>query len=240
MMNNENRQVINSIASTTPDNSTSYKEAIRKQIYKVVGNALDEETQAATLRLTEERQKAVELLVEENRTAIRDMVEEGKKIIRARAQAAPTSAAFSTEYIDEVITYISKLVESNGNGTTEEIPILEIPINKMDSTIWTELEILPPRDQDEIEAIDVYLNNLPQVISVELITMVDKSVFRVGSSEVVDYIEKLHSLPQVLAVEHVQEGERGKIQITLNAKAKLAKSQDEMNAKVKKIFHGKR
>lgn len=239
MMNNENRQVMNSVASTT-DSYISYKESVKKQIYRIVGSALDEETREATLRLTEERQKAVELLVEENKTAIRDMVEEGKKIIRARAQAAPTSAAFSTEYIDEVITYISKLVEPNGNGTTKEIPTLEIPINNTDSTIWTDLEILPPRDQDEIEAINVYLNSLPQVISVELITMVDKSVFKVGSSEAVDYIEKLCSLPQVLAVEHVHEGERGKIQITLSAKSKLAKTQDEMNAKVKKIFHGKK
>ncbi|MDO9333298.1 MAG: hypothetical protein Q7T57_02095 [Dehalococcoidales bacterium] len=239
MMNNENRQVMNSVASTT-DSYISYKESVKKQIYRIVGSALDEETREATLRLTEERQKAVELLVEENKTAIRDMVEEGKKIIRARAQAAPTSAAFSTEYIDEVITYISKLVEPNGNGTTKEIPTLEIPINNTDSTIWTDLEILPPRDQDEIEAINVYLNSLPQVISVELITMVDKSIFKVGSSEAVDYIEKLCSLPQVLAVEHVHEGERGKIQITLSAKSKLAKTQDEMNAKVKKIFHGKK
>jgi hypothetical protein len=224
----------------TPDSYDSYKESVKKQIYRIVGSALDEETREATLRLTEERQKAVELLVEENKTAIRDMVEEGKKVIRARAQAAPTSAVFSTEYIDEVITYISKLVEPNGNGTTKEIPTLEIPINNTDSTIWTDLEILPPRDQDEIEAINVYLNSLPQVISVELITMVDKSIFKVGSSEGVDYIEKLCSLPQVFAVEHVHEGERGKIQITLSTKSKLAKTQDEMNAKVKKIFHGKK
>jgi hypothetical protein len=239
-MTSENHQVMGSVASTTPDNYTSYKEAIKKQIYRIAGNAFEEETREATLRLTEERQKAVEFLVEENRSAIRDMVEEGKKIIRARAQAAPTSAAFSTEYIDEVITYISKLVKSNGNGTTKEIPTLEIPINNTDSIIWTDLEILPPRDQDEIEAINVYLNNLPQVISVELITMVDKSIFKVGSSEAVDYIEKLQSLPQILAVEHVKEDERGKIQITLSAKSKLAKTQDEMNAKVKKIFHGKK
>jgi hypothetical protein len=239
-MNNENSQVKNSVASTTIDSYDSYKESVREQIYRIVGSALDEETREVTQKLTEERQIVVELLVEENKIAIRDMVEEGKKIIRARAQVAPTSTAFSTEYIDEVIMYISKLVESNGNGTSKEIPTLEILINSADSTIWTELEILPPRDQDEIEAINVYLNNLPEVISVELITMVNKSIFKVGSSEAIDFIEKLHSLPQVLAVEHVQEGESGKVRITLNAKSKLTKTQDEMNAKVKKIFHSKK
>jgi hypothetical protein len=240
-MNNENHEVVNNnSASTTPDNHTSHKESIKQLLYKIVGNALDEETRETTLKLTEERQKAVELLVEENKMAIRDMVEEGKKVIHARAQAIPTSDAFRTEYIDEVITNISKLVESNGNGNTPEIPLLEIPINKIDSTIWADLEILPPRDQDEIEAINVYLNSLPQVISVELITMVDKSIFKVSSREAIDYIEKLYTLPQVLAVEQVREGEREKIQITLNAKAKLAKTQDEINAKVKKIFHGKK
>jgi hypothetical protein len=239
-MNNENIQVKNSVTSMTTDSNDGYKVSIRKQIYRIVGSALDEETREANQKLTEERQKAVALLVEENKIAIRDMVEEGKKIIRTRAQVAPTSTAFSTEYIDEVIMYISKLVESNGNGTSKEIPTLEIPIKSIDSTVWTELEILPPRDQDEIEAINVYLNNLPEVTSVELITMVDKSVFKVGSSEAIDFIEKLHSLPQVLAVEHVQEGKSGKVRITLSAKSKLTKTQDEMNAKVKKIFHGKK
>jgi hypothetical protein len=239
-MTNENRQVMDNVASTIPDNYASYKDSIRKQIYSIVGNAFEEETREVNLRLTEERQKAIELLVEENRHAIRDMVEEGKKVVRARAQTVTASVAFNAEYVDDLITYIYKLIKSNGNGTTEEIPTLEIPINKIDSTMWTELEVLPPRDQDEIEAINGYLNSLPQVVSVELKTMVDKSILKVCSREAIDFIEKLHSLPQVLFVEHVQEDERGKIQITLNTKSKLAKTQDEMNAKVKKIFHGKK
>jgi len=256
-MNTENQQTQNSVVSTTTDPNINYKEAVRKQIYQIVGDALDEETRQTTLELAEEREKAIKSIVEENKLAIKEMVEEGKKIIRLRAQTVPALDAFRTEYIDEVIMYIYKMIESSNNGHGTEMPTLEIPETKMPTapeipetpeapkvnanpTFWMELEILPPRDQDEIEAIKVYLNSLPQITSVELTTWVDKSVFKVASSEAVDFIEKLRTLPQVLTVKDVRNGEQGKIQITLSAKAKLSKNQEEMNAKVKKIFRGKK
>jgi ABC-type Na+ efflux pump permease subunit len=61
-MDNENSQVKNSITSTITDSYNEYKESIRKQIYRVVGSALDEETREANQKLTEESQKAVEIL----------------------------------------------------------------------------------------------------------------------------------------------------------------------------------
>jgi hypothetical protein len=239
-MNKESSQTKEDVTLVTTDSNTNYKESVRKQLYQIIGTALDEETLEAAQRLAEERQKAIESLVEANKSAIKDMVEEGKKVIRARAQAAPTSDIFRTEYIDEVIMNIYKMIEKSNNGDGAEASVLEMPKVGTDSAIETELEILPPRDQDEIEAIRMYLDNLSPIISVELITMVDKSIFKVKANKTIDFIEELRPLPQVLAVEHVQENGRGKIRITLNAKSKLAKTQDEMNAKVKKLFHGKK
>lgn len=242
MINNENHQ--DNIAATAGSYS-SYKESIRRMIFQIVGNAFEEDMQDVSSKLHEEREKAVGLLVEENRVAIKDMVEEGKKLIQARAHVAPTTGTFQTEYIDEVIMHIYQLIGSvdtgsNGNDIGDEIPEIVTQNTDVKTTVWTELEILPPRDQDEIETIGLYMNTVPGIISLELKTMMEKSIYKVESEEPIDFVKKLQTLPQILAIEKVQENGLEKFQITLNTRSKLAKTQDEMDAKVKKIFHNKK
>lgn len=110
----------------------------------MVGSALDEETRKVALRLAVERQKAVDALVQENKSAIEDMVEEGKKIIRAKAQEVPTSDTPQTDYIEELIEHIFRMVEIPDNDTSLEIPESEVITNSINSNEWIELEILPP------------------------------------------------------------------------------------------------
>jgi hypothetical protein len=119
------------------------RESIRKQLYQMVGSALDEETRKVALSLAVEHQKAVDELVQENKSAIEDMVEEGKKIIRAKAQEVPTSDTPQTDYIEDLIEHIYRMVEIPDNDTGLEIPESEVITNNIDSIKWTELEILP-------------------------------------------------------------------------------------------------
>jgi len=266
MTNNDNHEVKNTATSAIIENKEIYKESVRKLLHDMIGNALDEDTRETTQKLTEERQKAIQVLVEENKSAIKGMVEEGKKIIRARSQVVPTADSFHTDYIEEVISHIYKMMGTPGNGSATEMlstetkpvppsstataapmpsaapqaaPALVAPTPAARPTQLIEIEILPPRGQEEIEAINAYLNNIPQVSTVELITMVDKSIFRVKTSEDFDFVWRLRSLPQVQEAKSILEGGREKIQITLQAKSKLVKTQEEMNAKVKKIFRSK-
>lgn len=110
----------------------------------MVGSALDEETRKVALRLAVEHQKAVDELVQENKSAIEDMVEEGKKIIRAKAQEAPLSDTCQTDYVEELIEHIFRMVEIPDNDTSLEIPESEVITNSINSNEWIELEILPP------------------------------------------------------------------------------------------------
>lgn len=223
-----------------PSGNGSYKETVRKQLNRIVQDALDKETQELTRLLNEERKKAVVLLVDENKIAIQEMVEEGKKIIWARAQVPLMDDALGTNYLEDLIEKVHDVVENDGASDAEELLKSLEPEIKVDRIEWTEVEILPPRDQDEIEVINDYLNRLPEIVSVELITLVDKSIFRIRTSETIDFVEVLGSLPQVLETKKVINGDHGKIQVTLQAKSKLARTQDDMNARVKKIFHGKK
>ncbi len=103
-----------------------------------------------------------------------------------------------------------------------------------------ELEILPPRDQNEIESIHVYLKNMHEVAQVELLTLVDKSLFKVTLNHPVDFMEKLGQLPQVHNAEEVRENGKKKIKIALAAKSKLERNHNEVNEKVNKIFSRKK
>jgi hypothetical protein len=241
MTTNNNHQDDNTLNSMKIENDKNNKELIRNSLQKMVGSALDEETREATMRIEEERQKAVKILVEENRSAIKALVQEGEKIIWMRAQAGLTSDTFQTDYIEHVIEHIYSMMATPGNVMAAEMPAHEVSTNSTNATKIesVELEILPPRDHNAIEAIHGYLTSIPQVSAVELITMVDKSIFRVTTKENVDFLGKLQSLPQVLEVKPMRDNGQEHIQITLMAKSKLVKSQEEMDAKVKKIFRGK-
>jgi hypothetical protein len=103
-----------------------------------------------------------------------------------------------------------------------------------------ELEILPPRDQKEIEAIEVYLKTLTEISSVELVTLIDKSIFKVTLQKPMDFMTKLGAIPEVHNAEEVREDGKRKIKIYLAAKIRLEKNQAEVNSKVNKIFGKKR
>ena len=103
-----------------------------------------------------------------------------------------------------------------------------------------ELEILPPRDQNEIESIHAYLKTMREVQEVELLTLVDKSLFKVTLNHPVDFMEKLGQLPQVHNAEEVRENGKKKIKIALSAKSKLERNHNEVNDKVNKIFNRKK
>jgi len=239
MSNDKNISMVD-VKPQAPSGNGSYKETVRKQLNRIVQDALDKETRELTRLLNEERQKAVSMLVDENKIAIQEMVEEGKKIIWARAQVPLTVDTLGTDYLDELFEKVHDAVENDGASDAQESFAPAQVETRVGRPEWTEIEILPPRDQDEIEAINDYLNGLPEIVSVELITLVDKSIFRIRTSETIDFVEVLSSLPQVLETKKVINGDHGKIQVTLQAKSKLARTQDDMNARVKKIFHGKK
>jgi len=75
------------------------------------------------------------------------------------------------------------------------------------------LEILPPRDQNEIESIHAYLKTMREVQEVELLTLVDKELVQSNIESPCRFMEKLGQLPQVHNAEEVRENGKKKIKI---------------------------
>lgn len=225
-----------------------YKEPIRKALYSVIGTAIEDEIQRATQEIMQERENAIKQLVEEERIIIQKIIGDEKKAIWTKVFEDKQSEEFNLEFIKEKLAEtleIEKTVsvtenkeiekpDENHDNNHNEINLESINENKV------ELVILPPRDQDEIAAINTFLINMPEAVTVELSTLVDKSIFRVNLNKPVDFIEKLGSIPQVLNAEEVNENGIKKIKITLLAKSKRERNQNEINEKVKKIFYKKR
>ena len=212
-----------------------FKESMKKNLYVVIGNAMDEETRQATKEIIKERENAIKQLADETRALFKKLLEEEKKSIWANELQSTISAVFNS---------------GNGKGTIEQAPNIQSIVNVINIDTQNadndhrggiyeekvELEILPPRDQNEIAAINTYLINMLEVKKVELVTLIDKSVFKVILSQPVDFVERLSSLPQVFnAEEKIDKGQK-QIKITLSAKSKLEQNHSEVSDKVNKIF----
>lgn len=216
-----------------------YRESIKKALYSAVGNALDEETQRATKEMIEGRDKAIKQLADEEIAVINKIIEEEKKAIWVKAEEARQSESFSVEAIKKVIAQAYLFPKSIQNEDSD----IQLHDTNHDDAIYGErvdLEILPPRDQSEIAAINTYLINMHEVAKVELVTMVDKSIFKLKLSTPVDFIEKLGSLPQILTAEEVIENKQKKIKIELRTKTKQEQSHNELNGRVNQVFDGKK
>jgi len=100
---------------------------------------------------------------------------------------------------------------------------------------WVVLEILPPRDEGEIEAIVTYLNGLDEVATVELKYFTDKTLIEVALDKSISLVKTLSQLPQVEEVQEVIEDEQKKIQIVLSVKAKIERGKNALNQMVNRI-----
>lgn len=103
---------------------------------------------------------------------------------------------------------------------------------------WVVLEILPPRDEDEIESIVTYLNGLDEVATVDLKYFTDKTVIEVALDKSISLVKTLSQLPQVEEVQEVIEDEQKKIQIVLCVKAEIDRVRNALNQRVNRIVSG--
>lgn len=232
MMVNEKNS---SIKAEVGGNDT-LKKSIRKMLYSTLGNALDDETRRANQEMTEEREKAIKLIADEQKSAIRQFVEEEKKTIWTKTQEGRQSEFISRGFIQDFLSQAYMPEKSAVDGNAKDVPNSD---SNHDGQVYeelVELEILPPRDQNEIDIINKYLNSLPEVTSAELITSVDKSIIKVVLKEPMDFVERLSAIPQVLNAEEIYGNGRKRIMITLLAKSKLERNHVEINSKVNKIF----
>ena len=215
--------------------NTDFKETMKKNLYLIIGDAMEDETRRATEEITKERESAIRQLAEETRALFKKLLEEEKKSIWVNELKSTMSAVFNS---------------GNGRGIIEQIPGNQSTVNVINIDVpqagnnhragvyeeKVELEILPPRDQNEISIINNYLINMLEVKKVELVTSIDKSIFKVILNKPVDFVARLGSLPQVFNAEETIEKGQKQIKLTLSAKSKLEQSQNEVSDKVSKIF----
>jgi hypothetical protein len=98
------------------------------------------------------------------------------------------------------------------------------------------LEILPPRDLDEIGRIKTYLESLPAVKMTELLNFTDRTVIEVFLAEPTNLTEKLHELPQVEYAEEVVDGDHKKIQVRLSLVSSLEVTKAKLGKTVSRIL----
>ncbi len=130
--------------------------------------------------------------------------------------------------------------DSDTSKTDETAQVTEMPSKATDYEEWVELEILPPKDQDDIDGLKTYLDGLAEVRTTELINLSEKTLVEVCLSKPINLLKILHGLSQVKQAKEVEDGEQKKIQITLSMYTHLEASKDTLRNKAKDIFSGRR
>jgi hypothetical protein len=131
-----------------------------------------------------------------------------------------TTTETKSEVINEARTPTNTLKQSTTEGYEERVV----------------LEILPPRDLEEIGRIKTYLESLPAVKMTELLNFTDKTVIEVFLAERTDLTEKLRDLPQVEYAEEVTNGDRKKIQVRLSLVSPLEVTKAKLGKTVSRIL----
>ena len=220
--------------------TASTKEAIKKALFFIMANAFDEETRQATEEMKREREKAINYIVEEQKVTIRQIIENEKKAIWESVLDVQQPADFGKDIVKEILNQSLVI----GNSALKPVQRTINPTDNIQKAAVSEekveLEILPPRDQNEIATINTYLINMLEMEKVELVNMVDKSIFKIVMKPPIDLAAKLNSLPQVVNAIEVNEDGHKKIMITLLAKSKLERNNNLMNDKVNEIFAKKK
>jgi hypothetical protein len=232
-----NEKIENS-RDTGVDSTDFYRESIKKALYSVIGNVMEDETQRAREQIIKERENAVQQIAEETRSLFNKILDNEKKAIWADERKTILSEVINSGEVKAGITP-AYTIQSSINVANGEMQNISNNLHETAFKEIVEVEILPPRDQNGIAILNTYLINMPEVIKVELVTLIDKSVFKVMLKKPVNFVEQLSSLPQVFNAEETLEKGQKKIQITLSVKAKLEQNQNEVNDKINKIFKKK-
>jgi hypothetical protein len=214
----------------------SGRDLVKKTLYSTIGHAIDDERQRANQEIAEEMKNGIQQILEAKRSLIEQIVENEKILILKQVLETTQDKILNFRFLKEDNVQIPATEKSATNEKNANPSSITNSHDNATTAEKTELEILPPRDQKAIEKINDFLNSMPESLKVELQTLVDKSVFKVLLREPVDFSERLSSIPEIMNVEKDNEKGQKKIRITLAAKAKWQKDQDQMNDKINEMF----
>lgn len=199
---------------------------------KVVGEIqsqlknIGQELSSGILRQAETTRKQVETFEEDFERKLSALesinnqahIEEEIKVDATIASVAPETATLAENAVPQADTEV-------------EPETLDVEPNVDNNKVWTELEILPPRDIDSIERIKAKLDEADGIDFVKLLHLPDKTVIEVSMNKPMDLVEVISKLPEVEQVEKVIKGNQMKLVLLLTAKSKLQYSREEINRK---------
>jgi cell division septum initiation protein DivIVA len=223
------------------------------------GRQIIEEKKTEALAIAQKEAEAVKASAQKQSEALLEKVERIESQLRDKERQFYVDmlaqlkslrqqvASFETQFEQE----LSELPQQNEpsrmaaeNNVPTDTSTMRTEVTQIDKDTaeheeWTELEILPPRGKNEIEMIQTFLDNQPQVKTTELMTLVDKTIIKVSLSEPVNILEALLDLPQVKDAEEIVEDGHSKIRITLFLKSSIDIAKDTLDKGVNRIISRK-
>jgi hypothetical protein len=208
------------------DNLQSQLRDVARLLHEEVLSQFESARQRAATFEVEFEQKLSELTRQDDQTSMKE--DDG------------TDTGINSEVIVKAAAQAHTEDDSDTSKTDETAQVTEMASEATDYEEWVELEILPPKDQDDIDRLKTYLDDLAEVRTTELINLSESTLVEVCLSEPINLLKTLHGLSQVKQAREVEDGEQKKIQITLSTYTKLEESKDALRKKANDIFTGRR
>jgi hypothetical protein len=99
-----------------------------------------------------------------------------------------------------------------------------------------EVEILPPRDTEEISRIESFLKGMHEVEAEELVNYVDRTSIVLLLNSDIDLAARLAEVPSVQEAFETVEGGKRKVQVRLSLKSALDNAKDALSANIGRIL----
>ncbi len=199
---------------------------VARLLHEEVLSQFESATQRAATFEVEFEQKLTELARQDDQTGMKE------------DNGADTGV--NSEVIVKAVAQAHAEDDSDTSKTDETAQVTEIASEDADYEEWVELEILPPKDQDDIDRLKTYLDGLAEVRTTELISLSEKTLVEVCLSKPMDLLEIMHGLSQVKQAKEIKDGEQRKIQVVLSTYTRLEASKEALRNKTNDIFSGRR
>jgi hypothetical protein len=156
------------------------------------------------------------------------------------AEAVPSTAVdasqidVATPSVDEKASTTAVIEESVKAEKTPDKSSVEF--SNTNEMKFLEVEILPPRDTNEINKIRTFLNKLPGVQAEAPKNFVDKTTMKVTFSREINLTKALSDQSFVQQVYDVEDNGIRKIQVSLNLKSTLDESRESLSRDVRRVL----
>jgi cell division septum initiation protein DivIVA len=222
----EAKQLLDTMISEAMDNANKQAETLKQGALAEAQGILQKRADELQAKLTKSAQQLCQRMIVQTESLAQELAAL-KVDIERDASTLPGYAVLNTAN------------NSDGLSSPKTVNITQSTSSEQSHIIYAnliEVEILPPRDADEISKIRTFLNELPGVQAEPAVNFVDKTSIKVHTNNEINLTQVLSDQSYIKQV--IEENKNGnhKIKVSLSLSSPLDESKDMLSRDIGRIL----